>query len=95
MKNLGIPVRRSTNETANFRERVYLAGHNVSWDERVVSIYDVMRAFDKYLDETSGKWIEHQEGRWIYAKCSNCGTVHDIQTNYCPICGFAMERTDI
>ena len=46
-------------------------------------------------NKTGGKWIEHQEGRWIYAKCSHCGTVHDTQTNYCPTCGFAMERTDI
>jgi hypothetical protein len=26
-----------------------------------------------------GKWIDHQEGRWIYAKCSECGTVHDVK----------------
>ena len=25
-----------------------------------------------------GMWIDHQEGRWIYAKCSECGTVHDV-----------------
>jgi len=67
---------------------------------------DVLEIIDKYKAERegikaleqepkTGHWIEHQEGRWIYAKCSNCGTVHDTQTNYCPTCGFAMERTDI
>lgn len=68
--------------------------------------YAVLGIIDKYKAERegikaleqepkTGHWIEHQEGRWIYAKCSNCGTVHDTQTNYCPTCGFAMERTDI
>ena len=41
----------------------------------------------------SGKWIGHQEGRWIYAKCSECGTVHDVRSNFCPNCGCAMEDT--
>lgn len=39
----------------------------------------------------TGHWINHQEGRWIYAKCSECETVHDTQTNYCPNCGAKME----
>lgn len=39
----------------------------------------------------TGHWIDHQEGRWIYAQCSECGTVHDTQTNYCPNCGAKME----
>ena len=39
----------------------------------------------------TGHWIDHQDGRWIYAKCSECGTVHDTQTNYCPNCGAKME----
>lgn len=38
----------------------------------------------------TGHWIDHQEGRWIYAKCSECGTVHDTRTNYCPNCGCRM-----
>lgn len=37
-----------------------------------------------------GKWIDHQEGRWIYAKCSECGTVHDVKSNFCPNCGAWM-----
>ena len=40
-----------------------------------------------------GKWIDHQEGRWIYAKCSECGTVHDVRSNFCPNCGAAMGGT--
>lgn len=38
-----------------------------------------------------GKWIDHQEGRWIYAKCSECGTVHDVKSNFCPNCGADMR----
>ena len=38
-----------------------------------------------------GKWIDHQEGRWIYAKCSECGTVHDVKSNFCPNCGAKTE----
>ena len=38
-----------------------------------------------------GKWIDHQEGRWIYAKCSVCGTVHDVKSNFCPNCGADMR----
>lgn len=42
----------------------------------------------------TGHWINHQEDRWIYAKCSECGTVHDTRTNYCPNCGAKMESED-
>ena len=38
----------------------------------------------------TGYWIDHQEGRWVYAKCSECGTVHDTSHNYCPSCGAKM-----
>ena len=38
-----------------------------------------------------GKWIDHQEGRWIYAKCSECETVHDVRSNFCPNCGADMR----
>ncbi len=39
-----------------------------------------------------GRWLEHQEGKWIYAKCSVCNTVRNTPTNYCPNCGAKMER---
>lgn len=38
-----------------------------------------------------GRWIDHQKGRWVYAKCSECVTVHDVKSNYCPICGAKMD----
>lgn len=41
-----------------------------------------------------GKWIDHQEGRWIYAKCSECGTLHDVKSNFCPNCGADMRNAD-
>ena len=42
-----------------------------------------------------GHWIDYQKGRWIYAQCSECGTVHDMQTYYCPNCGAKMAGGDI
>ena len=38
----------------------------------------------------TGHWIDHQEDKWIYAQCSECETVHDTRTNYCPNCGARM-----
>ena len=38
----------------------------------------------------TGHWIDHQMDRWIYAKCSECETIHDTRTNYCPHCGAKM-----
>lgn len=38
-----------------------------------------------------GKWRDHQEGDWIYAKCSLCGAVQDSRSNFCPNCGAEME----
>ncbi len=40
--------------------------------------------------EKTGKWIDHQLDRWVYAKCSECGSVHDVRSNYCPSCGARM-----
>ena len=42
--------------------------------------------------EKVGHWIDHQEDRWIYAKCSECETIHDTRTNYCPNCGSRMMQ---
>ena len=39
----------------------------------------------------TGHWIDHQEDKWIYDQCSECGTVHDVRTFYCPHCGAEME----
>lgn len=41
--------------------------------------------------EQAGKWLEHENGRWIYAKCSECKTIHDSRSNYCPFCGARMD----
>lgn len=38
-----------------------------------------------------GKWIDYQQGQWIYAKCSECETVHDVRSNFCPSCGADMR----
>jgi len=61
--------------------------------EELVSEEDIeaMSMAIDMLKQKKGHWIDHQDGRWIYAKCSECGTVHDVQTAYCPSCGTAME----
>ena len=66
--------------------------------ELVDSCTEAYDDHDMYMDllkivaePKTGHWIDRQEGRWIYAKCSECGTVHDTQTNYCPFCGAKME----
>lgn len=41
----------------------------------------------------SGEWIDYQQGRWVYAKCSLCGTVHDVRSNFCPSCGAEMTNS--
>ena len=46
-------------------------------------------------EPNTGHWIDHQEDRWIYAKCSECGTVHDTRTNYCPNCGARMSDESV
>lgn len=38
-----------------------------------------------------GKWDDYQQGRWVYAKCSECETVHDVRSNFCPNCGADMR----
>lgn len=50
--------------------------------------YMAIKALEQ--EPKAGHWIDHQEDRWIYAKCSECGTVHDTRTNYCPNCGCRM-----
>ena len=41
-----------------------------------------------------GCWINYQKNIWIYTQCSECGTVHDTKTNYCPNCGAKMEVSE-
>lgn len=79
-------VPRRSAETEAFRERIY----NIRVDDKV-SHDEVMRAFNDYLQSTVSFWEEVQDGRFIYAKCNHCKTVHDVKTAYCPTCGFAMN----
>ena len=65
-------------------------------DLRKKTVKENINAYDmaiKALEQEpkTGHWIDHQEDRWIYAKCSECETVHDTQTNYCPNCGARMQ----
>ena len=48
------------------------------------------------VERKKGHWDMVQRGRWIYAKCSECGNVSNTQTPYCCYCGADMreEKTD-
>lgn len=54
------------------------------------TVYEIEKLPPVKSAEKVGHWIDHQEDRWIYAKCSECGTIHDTRTNYCPHCGAKM-----
>lgn len=45
----------------------------------------------KKLFKKDGYWIDEEEDRWVYAKCSECETVHDVRSNFCPSCGALMK----
>lgn len=56
----------------------------------------------EHPDRKRGNWFAHRNDRWIYAKCSECGTIHDVASQFCPKCGVEMismelipEPTDI
>ena len=53
-------------------------------------IKPVIEIVDRHIRK--GHWLAHQEDRWIYAECSECHTVHDVKTKYCPECGARMEE---
>ena len=52
----------------------------------------ILVAIKAVEQQKKGHWIAHQDGRWIYAKCSRCETIHDGRSNYCPSCGCLMEE---
>lgn len=39
-----------------------------------------------------GKWVDHPRWKWIYAECSECETVCDVKSNFCPNCGADMRE---
>lgn len=40
------------------------------------------------------KWHRVIDGNWVYAKCSSCGSLQDVKSNYCPNCGAKMEESE-
>lgn len=47
------------------------------------------------LPQKKGYWRGVQKFKWIYAQCSECGTVHDVPSNFCPDCGIEMESKEL
>ena len=54
----------------------------------IVEIRDLLQEQAK---KQTGIWLDEEEPFWIYAKCSECGSVHDAKSQYCPTCGCLME----
>ena len=69
-------------------EKTIMADVNEKLHMATVSVY----ALDELIEAVNktGYWVDYQEGRWVYAQCSECGAVHDTQTNFCPSCGCRM-----
>ena len=61
-------------------------GECVSQTQVLIGAVDLIKKTKK-----TAQWINHQNGKWVYAKCNKCGNVHDIKTNYCPDCGAFMD----
>ena len=41
----------------------------------------------------NAEWLEHHYQTRFYVKCSNCKTLHDEESNYCPYCGAKMVKS--
>lgn len=41
----------------------------------------------------NAEWLEHHNQTRFYVKCSNCKTLHDEESNYCPYCGAKMVKS--
>lgn len=81
--------------------RIEFNGNRRRWreeNEQYLRCLDVLRSLSTadVVERKHGKWEGVTMGRWIYAKCSVCGTVHDVQSSFCPNCGAEMDerRTD-
>lgn len=53
----------------------------IKWIKDAPTIYNIKNA----------EWLEHHNQTRFYVKCSNCKTLHDKKSNYCPFCGTRMN----
>lgn len=60
-------------------------------EARKAIVDGLMRLPSSRVAEKLGEWLDHQNGIWIYAKCSKCESVHDVKSKYCPTCGAKMK----
>ena len=64
-------------------------------DEYIPKMKEALEmAINALKEPRTGHWIDHQDGRWIYAKCSECGKVQDAKSNFCPYCGADMRGVE-
>ena len=68
-----------------------MAGNRSIEIESAINYIENAKTIDAKPERKNGKWHDHQEGDWIYAKCSLCGAVQDSRSNFCPNCGAKMK----
>ena len=79
----------------SFYIREQLPFYDGKRDQLIILKYDdIVEIRDLLQEQTkkqTGVWFDEEEPFWIYAKCSECGSVHDAKSQYCPTCGCLME----
>ena len=68
-------------------ERIKQIGYENSLP--ILSIGQAIR--DLPSAEKTGTWIRHERGLFFGYKCSQCGELSEIPTDYCPHCGRLMR----
>ena len=58
--------------------------------DNVPKFYEWLNEQPTIEERKTGRWIDHKRDKWIYARCSECGSVHDVRSNFCPNCGARM-----
>lgn len=75
-----------------FNDWIDCYGHEHTADEMTEYLRIEELPEKDVVEVRHGKWLDHQHGRWVYAQCSECGTIHDGKSNFCPECGADMRR---
>lgn len=68
-----------------------LSGEKIPAD-KLADAFDM--AIEALSAEKTGTWIRHERGLFFGYKCSQCGELSEIPTDYCPHCGAKMKGGD-
>ena len=61
-----------------------------------VEFPDMIAECESIKERKKGEWEFFRQGKWLYARCSECGRTSNTGTPYCAYCGSNMreEKTD-